>query len=174
MNWSAAEANWQLAVNPMAAEEYAIVEAAAFRSEKQCERPGDWADDEYAGVAFSTVCTMALDLREDQRNADMEADIANEQAHHRARESNGESTDLDSIALELAELVQTRGDDDDDDDGYTLPAYAESQAREQEENGTTMSDDDDKGTDDDESATVRRSEYAARRSRFVLDEADEC
>ena len=48
---------------------------------------------------------MALDLREDERNADMEANIADEQAHHRARESNGESTDLNAIAIELADLV---------------------------------------------------------------------
>ena len=172
MNWSAVEANWQLAVNPRAAENYAVVEAAAFRSEKPCQRPGDWADDEYTGVAFSSVCTMALDLREDERNADMQANIADEQAHHRARESNGESTDLNAIAIELADLVDARGDDD-DDDGFELPEYAENEAQRQEENGTTMSEDDDDGTDNDKSDADRRSGYAAGRSRYVLDEADE-
>ena len=172
MNWSAVEANWQLAVNPRAAENYAVVEAAAFRSEKPCQRPGEWADDEYVGVAFSSVCTMALDLREDERNADMESNMANEQAHHRARESNGESTDLNGLAIELADLVDARGDDDDDDD-LNLPEYAEAEAQRQEENGRTMSEDDDDGTDDEESDAARRAGYAAGRSKFVLDEAEE-
>ena len=115
---------------------------------------------------------MALDLREDERNADMESNMANEQAHHRARESNGESTDLNGIAIELADLVDARGDDDDDDD-LNLPEYAEAEAQRQEENGRTMSEDDDDGTDDEESDAARRAGYAAGRSKFVLDEAEE-
>ena len=98
--------------------------------------------------------------------------MENEQAHHRARESNRESTDLNAIAIELADLADARGDDD-DDDGLNLPEYAEAEAQRQEENGRTMSDDDDDGTDDEKSDAARRSGYVAGRSRFVLDEAEE-
>ena len=54
-----------------------------------------------------------------------------------------------------------------------LPEYAEAEAQRQEENGRTMSEDDDDGTDDEESDAARRAGYAAGRSKFVLDKAEE-
>ena len=42
---------------------------------------------------------MALDLREDERDADMQTNVADEQARQRSRESNGGSTDLNAILL---------------------------------------------------------------------------
>ena len=73
--------------------------------------------------------------------------------------------------IELADLVDARGDDD-DGDGFGLPEYAENEAQRQEENGRAMSEDDDDGTDNEKSDAARRSGYAAGRSKYVLDEAD--
>ena len=52
MNWNATEANWRLAMDPRAAEDYDIVEAAAFVAESRTVRPGTWPNDIYVGKDF--------------------------------------------------------------------------------------------------------------------------
>jgi len=49
MNWTATEANWLLAMDPCAAEDYDIAEAAAFVAESRTARPGTWANGIYVG-----------------------------------------------------------------------------------------------------------------------------
>ena len=49
LNWSAAEANWRLVMEPLAATNYEIIEAACFVGEHRGGRPGPWADDVYTG-----------------------------------------------------------------------------------------------------------------------------
>ena len=47
MNWTAAEANWLLIMDPTAASKHDVIESAVFISaERRGARPGTWADDE--------------------------------------------------------------------------------------------------------------------------------
>ena len=47
MNWNATEANWRLAMDPRAAEDYGTIEAAAFVAESRTVRPGTWPNGIY-------------------------------------------------------------------------------------------------------------------------------
>ena len=47
MNWTAAEANWLLVMDPTAASKYDLIESAVFiTADKRGARPGAWTDDE--------------------------------------------------------------------------------------------------------------------------------
>ena len=64
LNWSAAEANWRLVMDPLAATNYEIVEAACFVGEHRGGRPGPWAEDVYTGVPWADVCMTARDQQD--------------------------------------------------------------------------------------------------------------
>ena len=48
LNWIAAEANWRLLMEPSAAMNYEIADAACFVQEHRGGRPGEWANGIYA------------------------------------------------------------------------------------------------------------------------------
>ena len=64
LNWVAAEANWRLLMEPSAATDYEIVEAACFVGEHRGGRPGTWADDPYVGKAWADVCMNVRDQQD--------------------------------------------------------------------------------------------------------------
>ena len=64
LNWTAAEANWRLLMEPIAATNYEIIEAACFVGEHRGGRPGPWADDVYTGVSWADVCMTARDQQD--------------------------------------------------------------------------------------------------------------
>ena len=64
MNWNATEANWRLAMDPRAAEDCVVVEAAAFVAESRTVRPGTWANGIYVGKDFMTVCMFAREQQD--------------------------------------------------------------------------------------------------------------
>ena len=63
LNWIAAEANWRLLMEPSAAMNYEISEAACFVQEHRGGRPSEWANDIYTGVSWAGVYMTARDLR---------------------------------------------------------------------------------------------------------------
>ena len=76
---TAAEANWRLLMEPVAATNYGIIEAACFVGEHRGGRPGPWAGDVYTGVSRAGVCMAARDHqgaaekeRDDARDDDLE------------------------------------------------------------------------------------------------------
>ena len=110
MNWNATEANWRLAMDPRAAEDYDIVEAAAFVAESRTVRPGTWPNDIYVGKDFMTVCMFAREQQDAEFAAQSENGTVNADVPARpptpvypTTPANG--IDLGSLAGELAQLA---------------------------------------------------------------------
>ena len=55
LKWTAAEANWRLLMEPVAATNYEIIEAACFVGEHRGGRPGPWSGDVYTGASWAGV-----------------------------------------------------------------------------------------------------------------------
>ena len=175
MNWNATEANWRLAMDPRAAEDYDIVEAAAFVAESRTVRPGTWANDIYVGQDFMAVCMFAREQQDAEFAAQADNGTVNGDVPARPPTPAYPSTpangiDLDCLAHDLAQLsteLETDLDDADDGDGASAhgdappgapPAYraAEANAMAAEESGS------------EEEEAPRKP-----RSRYVDDEADD-
>ena len=125
LNWSAAEANWRLVMEPLAAANYDIIEAACFVSEHRGGRPGPWADDCYTGVSWTDVCMTARDQQDaaeehddDVRGEDTEINTPPHEPHHPSGES--AFLDLNEFAVEL-DFVSEHHDEDDDPDDDEAP-----------------------------------------------------
>ena len=173
LNWSAAEANWRLVMDPLAATNYETVEAACFVSEHRGGRPGAWADDVYTGVSWADVCMTARDQQDaaeeeedDVGDDDFEINTPPVDAPEQGAES--AYLDLSELAVELGFVVEHHDEDDDPDDDEDAwspfgtppgapPAYrageADALAEEKSDDETTTA------------APVRR------RSRYLDDEA---
>jgi len=174
LNWSAAEANWRLVMDPLAATNYEVVEAAWFVGEHRGGRPGDWANDVYTGVSWTGVCMSARDQqdaaeaeRDDLGDDDLEV---NTQAPDDPPDASDESAylDLSELAIELGFVVEHHHEDgnpdDDEEPGSPFgtppgapPAYRASEAGALAEQKS-----------DDETATAAP---VHRRSRYVDGEA---
>ena len=118
MNWTAAEANWRLLMDPTAAMKYDIVEAAAFMSKDRTGRPPEWANDDYTGLDFMSVCMTAAEQQEEADVAEQQRRDADAQAHAPSSvpDSVPESFDLNDIVSRLNDIVANQPDDDDDHD----------------------------------------------------------
>jgi hypothetical protein len=175
MNWNATEANWRLAMDPRASEDYDIVEAAAFVAESRTVRPGTWANDIYVGQDFMAVCMFAREQQDAEFAAQADNGTVNGDVPARSPTPEYPSTpangiDLDCLAHDLAQLsteLETELDDADDGDGASAhgdappgapPAYraAEANAMAEEE------------SDSEQEEAPRKP-----RSRYIDDEADD-
>jgi len=172
MNWTAAEANWLLIMDPTAASNYDIVEAAVFiTADKRGARPGPWAEDEYVGIDFMTVTMTAADQHEEaneQRDEEENPDF-----NRASSVPEVDEFDLTQFADELRQFVQEQEASDsereksDDDDGATAQGGAppgappEYRARE----AAAMAEEE---SESEEEETRRKP-----RSRYVDDEADD-
>ena len=121
LNWNAAEANWRLVMDPLAATNYEIVEAACFVSEHRGGRPGSWADDAYTGVSWADVCMTARDQQdaaEEEEHDVGDDDLEINTQPVDAAEQGAESAylDLSELAVELDFVVEQHHEDDDPDD----------------------------------------------------------
>ena len=70
-------------MDPLAATNYEVIEAACFVSEHRGGRPGPWADDMYTGVSWADVCMAARDQQgaaEEEREDNADADLPHEHA----------------------------------------------------------------------------------------------
>ena len=176
LNWSAAEANWRLVMDPLAATNYEIVEAACFISEHRGGRPGDWASDVYTGVSWVDVCMTARDQQEaaeDEEGDVGDDDFETNTPHDVAPEQRDESAylDLSELAVELDFVVEHHHEDDDPDDDEeawspygTAPPGAPPAYRAREANAMAAAESDDEPPD---------NTPVHQRSRYVLDEAAE-
>jgi len=174
LNWSAAEANWRLVMDPLAATNYEIVESACFVGEHRGGRPGAWADDVYTGVSWADVCMTARDQqdaaeadREDLCDDDLEV---NTQARDDPADAGDESAylDLSELAIELDFVVEHHHEDDNPDDDEeawspfgTAPPGAPPAYRASEANAMAQEQSDDES----------RTDHVRPRSRYVDDEA---
>ena len=176
LNWTAAEANWRLLMEPSAATDYEIIEAACFVGEHRGGRPGPWSDDVYTGVSWDDMCMTARDQqdtaeeeREDIAGDDLEI---NTQAPDHPPEVSDESAflDLNDFAAELSSALENHDEDDDPDDDEeawspfgTAPSGAPPAYRAAEANAMAEE------KSDDESTAAQGP--VRRRSRYVDDEA---
>ena len=160
-------------MDPLAATNYEIVEAACFVGEHRGGRPGAWADDVYTGVSWADVCMTARDQqdaaeadREDLCDDDLEV---NTQARDDPADAGDESAylDLSELAIELDFVVEHHHEDDNPDDDEeawspfgTAPPGAPPVYRASEANAMA----------EEQSADDSRTDHARRRSRYVDDE----
>ena len=122
LNWTAAEANWRLLMEPIAATNYEIIEAACFVGEHRGGRPGPWADDVYTGVSWTDVCMTARDQqdaaeeeRDDVGDDDLEINTPR-QMMHLTQGDESAFLDLNEFAVELDSALENHDEDDDPDD----------------------------------------------------------
>ena len=125
LNWIAAEAKWRLLMEPNAATDYEIAEAACFVGEHRGGRPRPWADDAYTGTSWADVCMTARDQQEaaEQEREDTDGEFNDlPDQHEQTRDDppyvSDESTllDLNDFAAELNTALENHDDDDDPDD----------------------------------------------------------
>ena len=175
MNWTATEANWRLAMDPRAAEDYDIIEAAAFVAESRTARPGTWANAIYVGTGFMAVCMFAREQQDAAFAAQSENGTANTDVPapppppvYPSTPSNG--IDLGSLAGDLAQLrAEAAGDlEVDEEDGEwrvsdappgAPPAYHSAEAQRQ--------------ADEQSGAEFERQAPRQKRNRYVDDVAKE-
>ena len=175
LNWTAAEANWRLLVEPIAATNYEIIEADCFVGEHRGGRPGPWAGDVYTGVSWTDVCMTARDQQDsaeeergDVGDGDLEINTPPDDAPDQGDES--AFLDLDELAVELNSALENHDEDDNPDDDEAAwspfgtappgapPAYRAGEANEM---AAEQSDDE------------PRAQAPVRRSRYLDDEGSE-
>ena len=175
LNWSAAEANWRLVMDPLAATNYRIVEAACFVGEHRGGRPGPWAEDVYTGVPWADVCMTARDQqdaaeaeREDLGDDDLEVNTHAPDEPPPDASDESAFLDLSEFAVELHSVVQHHDEDDDPDDDEetwspfgTAPPGAPPSYRAGEANAMAQEQSDDES----------RTDHVRPRSRYLDDEA---
>ena len=171
MNWTTAEANWLLVMDPTAASKYDVIESAVFiTDDKRGARPGSWADDEYTGIDFMTVTMTAADQHEEanaQRDGAENPDFNGADSVPEVDEF-----DLTEFAVELEEAVaggasDSEAEDADDDDGASAhgatPPGAPPDYRARKANAMA----------EEESESEREEAPREPRSRYIDDEADD-
>ena len=175
MNWNATQANWQLAMDPRAAEDYDIVEAAAFVAESRTVRPGTWSNGIYIGKGFMAVCVFAREQQDAEFAAQSDNGTVNADVPARpptpvypTTPANG--IDLGSLAGELAQLAaedeagdlevnQQDGAWQGDAPPGAPPAYRSAEAQQQ--------------ADEESDAELQREKPRPKRNRYIDDEAKE-
>ena len=171
MNWNATEANWRLAMDPRASEDYDIVEAAAFVAESRTVRPGTWANDIYVGQDFMAVCMFAREQQDAEfaaqaDNGTVNGDVPASPPTPSYPSTPANGIDLDCLAHELAELSTSLEEADDDDRGSAhgdAPPGAPPEYRAGEANAMA----------EEESESEQEEPPRKPRSRYVDDEADD-
>jgi len=175
LNWTAAEANWRLLIEPIAALNYETTEAACFVGEHRGGRPGPWTDDVYTGVSWTDVCMTARDQQdaaEEEREDVIDDDLEINTPPDDAPDASDKSTflDLNEFATELDSVLQNHDEDDNPDDDEaawspfgTAPPGAPPAYRAGEANTMAAEQSDDE----------RRAQPAVRRSWYLDDEASE-
>ena len=129
LNWITAEANWRLLMEPSAAMNYEIVEAACFVQEHRGGRPGEWANDIHTGKSWAGVRMIARDQQdaaeEEREDTDGEFNDLPDQHVQTPDDpldvSDDESAclDLNDSAAELNVVLENHDEDDDPDDDDT-------------------------------------------------------
>ena len=183
VNWSAAEAAWQLMTECESATWNQVRPAMFNDGKSQLERhDGAWADDGYTDDDFHRLAVQAAEMREDENDARAEATMD--------ADNESESEDGDGVvhsqqagdamarltayfnAIEPAaneDQDQSDAASDDTRASLTLPVYAAAAAEEMANRARTPS------ADSDISATASElaREAARGRNRYVDDEAIE-
>jgi len=174
-SWNATEANWRLAMDPRAAEDYGIAEAATFVAESRTVRPGKWSNDMYVGKDLMTVCMFAREQQDAEFAAQADNGTVNGGVPARPPTPAYPSTpangiDLDCLADELAELateLEAVAEDADGDDGVSAhgaaPPGAPLDYRAGEANAMA----------EEESDREQEERPRKPRSRYIDDEADD-